>query len=314
MIVIAIAIPAEQPTLRAGAILYALVLIGSFLISSAVGGNADRLGALVAGPVAALVLAVGALTGRRARALIVLAPLLLYWQANAPVTDFVAAASDPAVHSSYYTPLLNELKRLRVGYGARPARIEVVPTVDHWEARWVAPHVMMARGWERQLDRGRNGLFYGSEPLNAATYRRWLTEKAVSLIALPDSPLDYSGKAEAGLLREAGPARHGALPERDLALAPLAPVRGRGRCTARGAPGGHDGRLHRVLHRCRAPPRQLRGEDVVHPLLGDRIRAPDASPKHPADGHGCRPREPGIVHVVIRFSLSRIFSRGPRCS
>jgi hypothetical protein len=313
VIVIAIAIPAEQPTLRAGAILYALVLIGSFLISSAVGGNADRLGALVAGPVAALVLAVGALTGRRARALIVLAPLLLYWQANAPVADFAAAASDPAVSSSFYTPLLSELHARGLGYGGRPTRIEVVATVNHWEARWVAPHVMIARGWERQLDRGRNGLFYGSEPLNGVTYRRWLSEQAVSLIALPDSPLDYSAKAEAALvsepersgtgayLREVWHSRHWRL----FAVAPAAPL-------------------------AQAPALMTAASTesftLAVPRPGDyEVRLRFTPYWAIASGAGCVAEAPGgwtrleahrsgLVHVVIRFSPSRIFSRGPRCS
>ena len=60
-------------------------------------------------------------------------------------------------HASYYTPLIGELHSLGIGYGARPARIEVVATVDHWEARWIAPHVMIARGWERQLDADATG-------------------------------------------------------------------------------------------------------------------------------------------------------------
>ncbi len=60
VIVVGLAIPAGQRALRIGAVLYGLVLIGSFLVPSAVGGNADRLGALVAGPVAACVLAGGA--------------------------------------------------------------------------------------------------------------------------------------------------------------------------------------------------------------------------------------------------------------
>ena len=66
------------------------------------------------------------------------------------------------MHASYYAPLLGELQRLRVGYGARPARIEAVPTVDHFEARFLALHVALARGWERQLDNRRNALFYAS--------------------------------------------------------------------------------------------------------------------------------------------------------
>ncbi len=313
VIVIIIVIPAEQRTLRVGAVLYALVLIGSFLIPSAVGGNADRLGALAAGPVAALVLAIGTLTGRRARALIVLAPLLLYWQANAPVTDFAAAASDPAVSASFYTPLLKELRAKGVGYGAHPARIEVVATVNHWEARWVAPHVMIARGWERQLDRGRNGLFYGSEPLNAATYRRWLSEQSISFVALPDSPLDYSAKAEAALIREA-------------------------------TRSGTAAYLHEIWHSRHwqlfavARPAPLASPPAVMTAVSSEsftLYVP-----HPgsyevklrftpywaiAKGSGCVAEAPGgwtgvtapragYVHVVIRFSLNRIFSQGPRCT
>ena len=112
---------------------------GAYLVPSAVGGNADRLAALVAAPVAACVLAGGALRERRTRLLVALAPLLIYWQANAPVTDFAAAVSTPSVTPSYYAPLLGELRALGVGYGSAPARIEVVPTASHWEARWVAP-------------------------------------------------------------------------------------------------------------------------------------------------------------------------------
>jgi hypothetical protein len=312
VIVIGIAIPAEQRTLRAGAALYALVLIGSFLIPSAVGGNSDRLGALVAGPVAALVLAVGGLAGRRARALIVLAPLLLYWQANAPVADFASAASDPAVSASYYAPLLSELRTLGVGYGARPARIEVVATVDHWEARWVAPHVMLARGWERQLDRERNGLFYGFEPLNPATYRRWLTEQAISLVALPDAPLDYSAKDEAALLRDAGAngagvylhelwhSRHWRL----FAVAGAAP-------------------LAEPPARITAASSESFTLTVPHP--GDyELRLRFTPYWAIADGAGCvaeapggwttvQARRPGFVHGVIRFSLGRVLDHGPRC-
>ena len=46
----------RQRLLRSGLLLYALVLFGAFVVSSAVGGNAARLGALLGGPVAALIL------------------------------------------------------------------------------------------------------------------------------------------------------------------------------------------------------------------------------------------------------------------
>jgi hypothetical protein len=200
---ILVVIPPARRMLRIGALLYAATLLGAYVLPTAVGGNADRLGALFAGPVAACVLAA---RGRSARLLLVLvAPLLIYWQVNAPVDDFLAAHGDPAVKSSYYAPLLGELRALGVGYSARPARIEVVPANDHWEARWVAPFIPLARGWERQLDTRENALFYEqSKLLTAARYRAWLSEEAVSYIALPDYALDYSGVAEARLLRGEG--------------------------------------------------------------------------------------------------------------
>jgi hypothetical protein len=212
VMLIAVLIPAQgDPNaglLRTGVLLYALALIGAYVLRTPAGGNVDRLGALAAGPLAACGIAgaratVG--TAWRRRALLALAPFLLYWQANAPVTDFVAASGDPAVHASYYAPLLRELQLLGVGFDARPARIEVVPTVNHWEAVFVAARVSIARGWERQLDNRRNALFYSSRALDATRLRAWLQDEAVSLIALPDAPLDYSARSEARLLRNSLP-------------------------------------------------------------------------------------------------------------
>ncbi len=250
--------------LRIGALLYALALAGSYAIPTAVGGNVDRLGALVAGPVAACALGAAARGSRRARALLVLAPLLLYWQANAPVADYSAAASDPAVRASYYAPLLGELRALGVGYGARPARIEVVATVDHWEARFVAPRVMLARGWERQLDRLRNGLFYDQTRLDGARYGDWLAREAVSYVALGDSPLDYSAHEEARLLRGGLVGRAA----RGLALGALAPVcRRRLPAAGRLAGEARDGHA-RLLRAARAARRHLHGAAALHALLG----------------------------------------------
>ena len=50
-------IPPARRMLRIGALLYAAALVGAYVLPTAVGGNADRLGALFAGPVAACVLA-----------------------------------------------------------------------------------------------------------------------------------------------------------------------------------------------------------------------------------------------------------------
>jgi hypothetical protein len=297
-----------QRALRIGALLYAVALTGSYLLATAVGGNSDRLGALVAGPLAACVLACA--SRKRRRLLLVLAPFLFYWQVNAPVADFAAAASDPAVQASYYTPLLGELRALGVGYGARPARIEVVPTADHWEARWVAPHVMIARGWERQLDIYRDGLFYDeSTLLTAARYEAWLSQEGISYVALPDAPLDYSALSEARLLRKGG-------------LPYLREI-------------WHSAhwRLFAVLgaRPLAEPPGVLTdvGSDwltLYAPRPGAYTVRVRFTPYWAlASGSGCvgraaedwteiQARRAGSFHVVIRFSLDRIFSQAPRCS
>jgi hypothetical protein len=306
VVVVGALIPPEQHTLRVGALLYAIALIGSFLVPTAVGGNADRLGALVAGPVAACLL-LGA-SRRRRRVLIVLAPFLLYWQANAPVADFASTVSNASVNASYYAPLLGELQALDIGYGARPARIEVVATADHWEARFLAPHVMLARGWERQLDTYRNGLFYEeSKPLSAARYRQWLSENAVSYVALPDAPLDYSAQSEArllrgglGYLREVWRSKHwrlfAVLDAAPLAQAPAVLTSVSSDSLSLYVPRAG---TYRVLVRFTPYWALASGSGCV-------ARAADGWTEVQA-------RRAGSFHLVIGFSLARVFSEAPRC-
>ena len=297
----------ERPrVLLIGTLLYAAALLGAFLIPTAVGGNADRLGALLAGPLAACVL-----MPRRPHLLLLLAPLLLYWQVKAPITDNASAASDPAVHASYYTPLLEELRMLGVGYSERPARIEIVPTRNHWEARWVAPHAMLARGWERQLDQGRNALFYDESrtPLTPTRYRAWLFEEAVSYVALSGGPLDYSGKAEAKLLRGGG----------------LSYLREIWRST------------HWQLFAVLGATPLAQAPAVLTSASTDSFTLSEPRPESTTvrirftpywavlDGNGCvreapggwtevQARAAGSLHIGIDFSLVRIFDHGPRCS
>jgi hypothetical protein len=309
VLLIAAAAPPERRTLRAGTLLYAAAMIGAYLLPSAVGGNADRLGALLGAPVLACLLLGGSTIGRRPRLLLALAPVLLYWQLNAPVAGFVAAVGDPAVNASYYAPLLREFRALRIGYGARPARVEVVPGVDHAEARWVAPKVMIARGWERQLDTLRNGVFYEeSKPLTAARYRAWLSAQAISYVALPDAPLDYSAGAEARLLRGGGlrylrevwRSAHWRL----FAVLDATPL---------AQPPATLARLGSDSFTLRAP---RTGTFVV------RVRFTPYWAL--ASGSGCvaraggdwteiQARAAGSFHAVIRFSLGRVFDHGPRC-
>jgi hypothetical protein len=118
------------------------------------------------------------------------------------IRDAVFAEGDPSTEAAYYAPLVDRLAGER-----GPMRIEVPFTRRHWEAEHLAEHVPLARGWQRQLDRERNPLFYDEdEPLTAARYTEWLHENAISFVALPDAALDESAEAEAELVRAGLPA------------------------------------------------------------------------------------------------------------
>ncbi|HEV3070266.1 MAG TPA: hypothetical protein VGY76_02430 [Solirubrobacteraceae bacterium] len=184
---------------RVGAALYALALIGSFALQTPVGGNAARLGALLAGPLLA-----GVGWDRHRLILCLLAPLLLYWQLETPLRDERTIAGDPSVHADYYAPLRGELRRLGGTHPPRPPRraiVEVPLTGAHWEAAYLAGHdgIALARGWERQLDTRYAALFYGPR-LNPSSYLTWLHENRVAYVALPDVRLDYAGRKEGALI------------------------------------------------------------------------------------------------------------------
>jgi hypothetical protein len=188
--------PRGRLVVRTGATLYALALIAAFAIHTPMGGNAARLGPLLAGPLLAGVL----WEGRRAL-LLALTPALLYWQLVTPIRDYSSIASDPSVHASYYAPLLVELARLGAGGPGKHAIVEVPLTKAHWEAAHLAAHdgVELARGWERQLDTRYASLFY-RPTLTPSAYRAWLAENRVQYVALPDAPLDKAGRLEGALI------------------------------------------------------------------------------------------------------------------
>lgn len=181
-------------TLRVGAALYALALVASYAIHTPMGGNAARLGPLLAVPLLS-----GVLWQHHRAALALLALPLLYWQLATPIKDYVAIAGDPSVKASYYAPLQHELARLTGGRAS--AVVEVPLTRAHWEAAYLPWHdgVRLARGWERQLDTRYAALFY-RPTLTAAGYRSWLAANRVRYVALPDAPLDAAGRREGALI------------------------------------------------------------------------------------------------------------------
>jgi len=205
--------PYAQRVLRVGIVVYAIAATLCVLIPSPVGGNIGRLEDCLALPLAAVAcwdrdpagrpfnrfgrLAQRLLQPRAALAVVAIPLALSQWAPAWPA--ITTDPGRPSTHKAYYTPLLRWLD-----HAPGPlARVEVVPTADHWEAAYVAPTIPLARGWERQLDIADNPIFYTPGALNAQTYLSWLRDNGVRYVALSDAPLDYAGVTEAHLV-EAG--------------------------------------------------------------------------------------------------------------
>jgi hypothetical protein len=185
----------EERQLRRILIGYVLAATVIWLAPNAMGGNAVRLGALFGGPVLAAVV-----LSRRphvATWFLVLAMAGgLYWQLTASVSQIARSVGDPSTAADYFDPPTRWLR----AHGGEGARIEVPPTANHWESAYLAPSFELARGWLRQLDTTRDDVFYGQGELTDATYSSWLRRNAISYVALPDAPLDYSSVAERRLI------------------------------------------------------------------------------------------------------------------
>ena len=296
--------PRAVRALAWGAWLYALALIGAFALHTPVGSNAARLGELLAAPLVA-----GVLWERHRLALLLLAPVLLYWQLETPINDVSELAGDPSVNASFYAPLLGELRERS---GGAPLRVEVPMMGTHWESVYLPEQgsILLARGWERQLDTRYGGLFYeeGGRSLTPAAYRAWLYENAVSYVALPDVRLDFAGATE-------------------------------GRLIARGLPYLREvwRSAHWRLFAVAGAPALAQPPALLSALGADSftLRAPRPgsyavrvrfTPYWALEqGRGCVQSAPGgwtvvdaraagTVRVGIAFSLTRIFSQGPRCA
>jgi hypothetical protein len=191
-------LPREQRALRAGAVLYALGATLAVAFETPMGSTASRLGMLFGGP-----LLLCALWDRLRRP----SPLLLavalagfgvlgYWQWTSAIRDIDKAIHDPAAESGYFEPLRAFLATL-----PDQRRIEIPFTSSRWENAEVAPLAPLARGWQRQLDTGRNPVFYRGD-LNRLTYASWLAENAVRYVALPSAKPDRSSYAERALIED----------------------------------------------------------------------------------------------------------------
>jgi hypothetical protein len=189
-------VPRRERVLRLAAAFYVFATVACFAMPSPLGGNIGRMAECLAIPLGACVL-----WPRRKLLLVVLAIPMALMQWGPAVGALTGVRHDPSTRESYYEPLVAALE----DYAEPLGRVEVVPTRYHWEAAYVAPAVPLARGWERQLDIADNPLFYGTDTLNAASYRAWLIDNGVRSVALSDAPLDFAGRAEAKLVNAGVP-------------------------------------------------------------------------------------------------------------
>ncbi|HEX5224829.1 MAG TPA: hypothetical protein VFW29_06840 [Solirubrobacteraceae bacterium] len=310
------ALPADERLLRTAGALYLPMCVACVAIHTPVGSNVQRYAVLLAAPLLACAWLPQARTRPEAhasrarptsawRAALAGAALCgsLVWTAWGPVRETAAVAGSAGTSAAYYAPLVGFLARA----APAPVRVEVPLTRSHWEAALLAPHVSLARGWEKQLDERYDGVLLRSG-LDASSYRAWLLANAVAYVALPDVRLDPSSAAEgrlvaAGLpyLREVFTSAHwrvysvvGATP---LASGPAA-------LTSL----GHD----RFALAARAP-----GEVVVRVRYSRYLaltRGSGCVSEAPGGWTRVRLDAAGAAAVAARFSLARAFASGPACT
>ena len=192
-------------------------------------------------------------------------PAIVWWQWSPGLDGIARAGLDPSSAAAYHQPLIDGGAS---PWAVRVGRIEVVPTQRHWETVYVASELPLARGWERQLDIGRNAIFYATD-LDADTYHRWLRDNAVRY----RRPRRRAGRPVGASRRRTMVRRRAAVPRAGVARRALAAVAGR-RCRA-------TGRWARSPRASRTDGRRARGHGrrasaragaVLQPLVTRRAR------------------------------------------
>lgn len=193
---VAVLAPRGWRVARWSGVVYAAGTVLTYLIPSPVGTNVERFAELFA-PAVLLAVLLGApsLKPLRRTALIAALCYSLFWVGQKTVDDLEVSTNVPA-WAADTQGVVTALDRL----GADRTRVEVVPARNHREATALAPHVNLARGWNRQLDIERGRLFYDGT-FSAATYRAWLDHWAVGLVVLPGGKPDGFAEEEARLVR-----------------------------------------------------------------------------------------------------------------
>ncbi len=295
-----VAVPRRDLAVRAAVVLYALACAVAFALPTPVGGNAARLGVLVAGPLAAL-----ALYPRRRLLLLACAPVLLYLQWHAAIADVATASGSASTTASYYRPLLSFLEH--EGREAGPFRIEIPFTADPLGGIRGRPAVRARAGLGAPARHRRRQPLLRRAPDRGAVSTPGCTGSRSGTWRCPTSPLDRSAIGEARLIRAGLPYLRLVLHTRHwhvYAVVDAVPIAtGSATATAIGP--------NWVALAARGA-----GRSVVRVRWSPYWRLSGA--------HGCvsrlgsfvavRFRHAGRARLVIDFSLARIGAGSPRCS
>jgi hypothetical protein len=189
----AAAIATDDRAVRVACVMYAAIATATFVLSSPLGANIGRMPLFLAAPLVVMA------DPARTRRMLTLAavPVVAVFQTWQIAEVAAATTIDPSTSPEYYEGVVSYLRAQ-----PQPVRVEIPMTKQHWETVYVAENIPIARGWERQIDRGVNPEFYDPEhPPTAASYFMWLTRTGVTHVALPDTLLDTSSLAEGALIR-----------------------------------------------------------------------------------------------------------------
>jgi hypothetical protein len=199
--------PPSWRSARVTSALYVVGVLGVWVVPSQIGTNVTRFGLLFGGVL--LVAFAAARRGgpvkrepallagvrRTSMALALAIATASVWQVSTATRDAVATRPS-AAWTVDLDPLVRQLEIRR----ADRARVEVVPAASHREASALAPHVNLARGWNRQADTERNPIFYEPGLLTAGSYHAWLDRWAVRFVVMSTGAPDAAGLAEAELV------------------------------------------------------------------------------------------------------------------
>ncbi|HEX4983488.1 MAG TPA: hypothetical protein VFV63_17410, partial [Ilumatobacteraceae bacterium] len=125
-VLLLVLVPKQHRVIRLASALHIAAAVATMVLQTPMGGNINRLTMFFAGPILAAVMPVD-----RRKLLVLLVVPLFYWQWSPSFDAVIAAPTDPSRTAEYYAPLMAVLDDVADEHG--PVRVEIVPTLRHWE-------------------------------------------------------------------------------------------------------------------------------------------------------------------------------------